>query len=542
MIKIKYTIACLLICILSCVSCDLERFPLDQFSEESFWISEDNAMLALTGIYKANILFGKPEMAPTDWWSYGGLIYLEFPTDNAYDRRGNASNFFKMTSGDLLPNNGFINNYWSNSYAKITRCNRFMEGVTKLTDEAARKRLMAEARFIRATQYFYLSQFFHDVPLVTKVLTKDEANTVEKTPQAQIIEFIVREFTESAADLPRFKDLRDDETGRASKQAALAFLGRTYLAAKKFPEAAAAYKQIIDLGDNIIDPDYASIFLPGNENSKENIFSMQYMQDKAGNGLLQHALPVKDGGWCLVNVSASLFEAYQFKDGTTFSYESPLYNPDNLGENRDPRLDYTIYYNGSTFKGTVYDCHPDSNSPDKVAGGQTTQTGFMMRKYLDENYSGDLNVYGGNVPIIRYSEVLLSYLEAKLEAGEPITPALLDETINLVRGRTSVNMPRITETNPDLLRPILRNERRVELAMEGIRYWDLLRWGIADKMLNGYILGAPFPGSKRTNPTPDGEVDKYGRWYVNKRAFRKDQDYKWPIPQGEQDINPNLRN
>ena len=165
-----------------------------------------------------------------------------------------------------------------------------------------------------------------------------------------------------------------------------------------------------------------------------------------------------------------------------------------------------------------------------------------MRKYLDENYSGDLNVYGGNVPIIRYSEVLLSYLEAKLEAGEPITPALLDETINLVRGRTSVNMPRITETNPDLLRPILRNERRVELAMEGIRYWDLLRWGIADKMLNGYILGAPFPGSKRTNPTPDGEVDKYGRWYVNKRAFRKDQDYKWPIPQGEQDINPNLRN
>ena len=320
-------------------------------------------MLALTGIYKANILFGKPEMSPTDWWSYGGLIYLEFPTDNAYDRRGNASNFFKMTSGDLLPNNGFVNNYWGNSYAKITRCNRFLEGVTKLTDEAARKRLTAEARFIRATQYFYLSQFFHDVPLVTKVLTKDEANAVTKTPQAQIIEFIVREFTESAADLPNFKDLTDNEIGRASRQGALAFLGRTYLAAQKYSEAAAAYKQIIDFGENIIDPDYASIFLPGNENSKENIFSMQYMQDKAGNGLPQHALPVKDGGWCLVNIPASLFEAYQFKDGTSFSYESHLYNPDNLGENRDPRLDYTIYYNGATFKGAIYDCHPDSNSP-----------------------------------------------------------------------------------------------------------------------------------------------------------------------------------
>lgn len=541
MAKIKYTIACLLIYMFSCVSCDLERLPLDQFSEESFWTNEDNAMLALTGIYRANILFGNVEYAPSDWWSYGGLIFMEFPTDNAYDRRGNASNFFKMTSGDLLPNNGYVNNYWSNSYAKITRCNRFLEGITKLTDETARKRLTAEARFMRSTQYFYLSQFFHDVPLVTKVLTKDEANVVEKTKQAQIIDFVETELTGAAADLPRFKDLKEDETGRASKQAALAFLGRTYLAAKKYTEAANAYKQIIDFGDNIIDPDYASIFLPTNENSKENIFSMQYMQDKAGNGLPQHAFPVKDGGWCLINATASLFEAYQFNDGTTFSYDNKLYDPNNLGKNRDPRLDYTLFYNDATFKGSVYVCHPDSSSPDKVAGGQTTQTGFMMRKYLDESYSGDLNVYGGNVPIIRYAEVLLSYLEAKLEGGEPISQALLDETINLVRGRASVNMPPITETNPDLLRPILRNERRVELAMEGIRYWDLLRWGIADKQLNGYIFGAPFPGSIRKNPTPDGKDDKYGRWYVNQRAFRKDKDYKWPIPQGEQDINPNLR-
>ena len=80
-------------------------------------------------------------------------------------------------------------------------------------------------------------------------------------------------------------------------------------------------------------------------------------------------------------------------------------------------------------------------------GGQTTQTGFMMRKYFDETFSGDLNSYGGNVPVIRYAEVLLSYLEAKLEAGEGITQALLDETINKVRGRASVQMPAITEVN-----------------------------------------------------------------------------------------------
>ena len=107
--------------------------------------------------------------------------------------------------------------------------------------------------------------------------------------------------------------------------------------------------------------------------------------------------------------------------------------------------------------------------------------------------------------------------------------------------RRIVQMPAITEVNAGKLRPILRNERRVELAMEGIRYWDLLRWGIAHEVLNGDIYGAPFPGSQRVSVKPGGEPDKYGRWWVNSRAFRQEQDYKWPIPQSEQDINPNLR-
>lgn len=541
MAKIKYTIICLLAGMLACISCDLERTPLDKFAESDFWTSEDNAQLALTGLYRGNMLFNSPEYNPTDWWSYGGLLFMEFPSDNAYDRRGTNSNFHKISSGALLANNPYIKNYWENSYAKITRCNRFLEGIVRLKEQSVVTRFTAEARFVRAAQYFYLSQYFQDVPLVTKVLTKDEANAVEKTSKAKITEFIVKEFTEAAADLPRFKDLKANEAGRASKQAALAFLGRTYLAAKMYAEAAATYKQIIDLGDNAIEAKYSSLFLPEGKNSSENILSMQYLQDLAGNALPQHALPVKDGGWCLVNVAAGLFEAYQFKDGTDFSYESPLYDPTDLGKNRDPRLDYTIYYNGSTFKGAVYDCHPDSKSGDKVAGGQTTQTGLMMRKYFDETYSGDLNSYGGNVPVIRYAEVLLSYLEAKLEAGDAITQGLLDETINKVRGRASVKMPAVTETDAAALRPVLRNERRVELAMEGIRYWDLLRWGIADQALNGYIFGAPFPGSERVSKTPDGMLDKYGRWYVNSRSFRKGQDEKWPIPQSEQDINPNLR-
>ncbi|PXV61008.1 putative outer membrane starch-binding protein [Dysgonomonas alginatilytica] len=540
--SIKSIIIGILLPILFLTSCDLERHPLDEYAEDKFWTSEENAILALTGIYRTNILFNSPEYNPTDWWSYGGLIFLEFPSDNAYDRRGVNSNFYKMSAGTLLPNNDYVNNYWSNSYTKIARSNRFLEGVDQIpTSQEVRDRFKAEARFMRAAQYFYLSQFFQDVPIVTKTLTKEEANTVKKNTKAEIISFIITEFSESAKDLPRFKDLKSTETGRVSKQACLAFLGRTLLAEKEYTEATKVYEEIINYGDNSIAPDYKSIFLPAGENSSENIFSMQYLQDLAGNAMPQHAYPSKNGGWSLINVAADLFEAYQFKDGTPFSYESPLYNPNNLGENRDPRLDYTIYYDKATFKGSIYRCHPDIASPDKIASGQTTQTGLMMRKYFDENFSGNLNSYGTNIPVIRYAEILLSYLEAKLEAGDAISADLLNKTINQTRTRSSVNMPPVTELNRDKLRAILRNERRVELAMEGIRYWDLLRWEVADVALNAYIFGAPFPGAKRTSPTPDGKVDKYERWYVGNRSFRKDKDYKWPIPQREQDINPNLR-
>ena len=541
-ISIKYTIYSLFICFFLITSCDLERNPLDQFAENDFWTDEDNALLALTGIYKSEIKFNDPEYTPTDWWSYGGLIFMEFPTDNAYDRRGPNSNFHRMTNGTLLANNAYTVSYWANSYTKIARCNRFLEGIDQLTGSPELvTRLKAEARFLRATQYFYLSQFFGDVPLVTKTLTREEANTVSKNSKAEIISFLIKEFTESASGLPRFKELRASETGRASRQAALAFLGRTLLAEKRYAEAAKAYEEIIGYGDNIIDPDYPSLFIPSNENSTENIFSMQYLQDLAGNAMPQHAYPVKDGGWCLINVGGALFEAYEFTDGTPFSFENPLYNPDNLGENRDPRLDYTMYYDGAIFKGSQFNCHPDSDSRDKIASGQTTQTGLMMRKYFDETFNGNLNSYGANIPVIRYAEVLLSYLEAKLEAGDPITTDLLNQTINKVRGRNSVGMPPVTETNADQLRPLLRNERRVELGMEGIRYWDLLRWEIAHEVLNDHIFGAPYPGSERVSLLPDGTADKYGRWYVGTRKFRKDQDYRWPIPQSEQNINPNLR-
>lgn len=535
----------LLVVLIGISSCgdELEQYPKNQFDKANFWTNEANANIGLAGVYRGNINYGT-QVNPSDWWTYCGLVFFEHATDNAFDRRGKNANQNRLTNGTLLANNAVINTYWQGSYIRIAISNDFLENVVRVEMEDAKKnRMIADARFIRACQYFYLSQFWGAVPLITKSLTPDEANVVIKTPKSEIISFIIKEFSEAANDLPRYKDIPASEFGRASKQAALAFLGRLYLAEKRYSDAAATYKQIIDLGDNIIDPDYASIFNTSNETSAENIFSVQYYEGLAGNALTQHALPANKGGWHIVNPLESLASEYDFIDGTPFSYDDPRFNSHNMAENRDPRFAATFLYDGCIFGGNVYDCHPDHNaSVDQLTySKQATRTGYGLRKFFDENFSGDLaSGYGGNLPIIRYAEVLLSYLEAELEAGTPITQNMLDMTINKTRGRTSVNMPAITETNTEALRPLLRKERRIELALEGIRYWDLLRWGVLGDVMQGDFWGASFPDATKTGSKADPTGHK--RWWVDKKSFKKGVDEVWPIPESETNINPGLSN
>jgi hypothetical protein len=530
---------------LTSCSDELEKSPTNQYDSATFWTNETNALIGLTAVYRGNLSYDF-QVEPTDWWSYAGLAFLELSTDNGYDRRGDNSNLNRLTNGTLLPNNAVLLSFWKGSYKKITIANDFLAHIDEVPmDEAKKLRFKSEARFLRASQYFYLSQHFGSVPLVTEVLTAEEANSVTKTAKAEIEDFVAREFDEAIAGLPRYKDIPSAEIGRVSKQAALAFLGRLQLAQKKFREAAATYRQIIDFGDNIIDPDYVGLFTPANENSAENIFSTQFIELKAPNYLPQHAYPAIAGGYHFINPYEALAINYDFIDGTPFSYDDSRFNLANRAENRDPRFAYTFLWDGSTFGGKPYDCHPDHTaSIDQLTvSKQATRTGYGLRKYFDETFTGSLaNGYGGNMPVIRYAEVLLSYLEAVLESGDPVTQSLLDETINRVRGRASVGMPPVTETDANRLRPILRKERRIELAMEGIRLWDILRWGIAGEVLTGDFWGAPFPDSQGSLNLPAGyPKDPSSRWWVTKKNFRVGQDEVWPVPESETNINPNLK-
>lgn len=526
-------------------SCDLERYPLTDLSENNFWNDDKNGTLALTSLYRGNITDGL-EYNVSDFWSYHGLLFMEHLTDNAFDRRGENNPFFKISSGQLLSDNNFISGYWSSAYKRIGLCNRFLAGIEEAAESGLKTRMIAEARFLRATQYHYLASYFKNVPLVTTVLTGEESNNVTKETQANILKWCVTEFREAANDLPRFSQIGTSETGRACKQASLAFLGRTYMLMKEWSKGADIYKEIIELGDNDIHNSYPELFFPGTGvGNKENIFYISYMENYFGCGIPQQGLPAKDGGWSLSNPTAGLFESYSFSDGTPFSYDDPRFNPDNLGENRDPRLDYTIFYNGAMFMGSEYRISPDYEAAKKERldySSEASKTGYMWRKYYNENPINNLQSYSAVTPIIRYSEVLLSYLECLIESNQSINQGLLDMTINKIRGRSDVQMPAIIETNVGKLREIVRNERRIELAYEGIRFWDIMRWNIAHEVLVGEIWGAPYPAST-TYATSTKFVDSTGhyRWYVGRRDFRNQQDYTWPVPLSEQNINPNLR-
>jgi hypothetical protein len=533
---------------LSVTSCkkDLNLSPLSSFSSDAFWTSQSNATLALAGVYRGNIqMLDAGEFSATDWWSYHGMLFLEFASDNAYDRRGENSGLNTLTNGTLTNSNAYISSYWSLSYARIARCNYFIENVGKTPmDTIIVNRMKAEARFIRATQYFYLSQYFGAVPLVTKSLTSGEANVVTKTPKVDVAAYVISELKDITTALPQYKDLTPAEKGRASKQVAFAFLGRAQLGQGLYGDAANTYSTIINYGDNIIDPNYSSLFDGSNESSKEIIFAVQYTKDLAPNGMQLHDFPATVGGYHLFNPLGSIVESYEFADGTPFSYADTRYNPADIGQNRDPRLKYSILYNGQAFGSYKYISHPDStNSPDQLTlTKQATRTGYGLRKFNNPSYIGnDLANSGTDLPIIRYSEVLLSYLEAKLENGDAIDQALLDATINQVRQRATVNMPKVTETNAANLRIILRRERRNELAFEGLRLWDLLRWKTVATVLTGDFYGAPFPNAVNVRKKGGTTADPYSRWYVTSKAFRAGTDETWPIPLSEVSINPNLK-
>jgi hypothetical protein len=516
----------------------LDKQPLDKLSTATFWKTEGDAMLGLTGVYFIEGQNSTAAKQNYDLWNQDTYLRLfEATTDNGFEKDNNVTDF---NNGNLTPAYGPVRDLWSTSYVKIAKCNNFLSNIDGVTMDADRKAQMkAEVRTIRAYDYFYLAFLWGDVPLITKVQTIQEANSVSRNPRADVISFVINELQEAVNDLPVTRP--NEQKGRITKGGALAILGRVFLAEKQWDNAKSTYKQVMDLNIYSIDPRFKELFEDGGENSTEIILSSKRMPDVYGTSMLLSCLGFTWGGYHHYSPYNELIENFECIDGKPIN-ESPLYDVDKPYVNRDPRLLKSIFVNGVTvFKNTKYVSSPDSSAskyPDQLT--RRPWSGYMVKKFCDEGYSGEVRVYGCDFPMIRYAEVLLGYLEANIESGIPITQALLDQTINKVRGRTEIGMPPVTETDVTKLTTILRRERRVEFAWEGLRLYDLFRWHTAHLYLKGTVHGMKLCTTAQAPTYKKFPVDIHGYYVCETTNFREGVDYLWPIPQTERDVNPNL--
>ncbi|GBU07786.1 membrane protein [Bacteroidales bacterium] len=496
----------------------LDRNPLDRAANEVSWVTERDAQANATGCYEG-------------WSSMNDVVYFDCASDNAYNPFYWEEWQYQASGlGSASAQSGHFRNFME--YDRITRCNNFLENINRpKMSETLRERLSAEVRFIRAWHYFRKVSVYGDVPLVKKVLPLAESN-LPKNPKQEVMQFIIDEMKEIAPKLD--EKYSGDNVGRITKGAAITLKAKTELLDKRYAECEASCKEIMNLNYALF-PSYVGLFKIANENNSEVILDVQYIENLVANRVLGQLIPNSNGGWCSINPTQSLADAYEDEQGELIE-KSTIYDPKEPYLRRDPRLAATLVYPGCLYEGAYFNpIDKDDPTSDYYAPYNRTKTGYTPRKYLD-NLSDYRDVWntGMNAIIFRYADVLLMYAECKIEQSN--IDAEVYEAIDKVRLRAG--MPRIDQVkynNVEKMRELLRRERRVELAMEGWRWFDICRWEIGEETMPGNVEGALLG---KVNPTTGALTLTNERIFVEKRVFDKNKHYLWPIPQDVIDKTP----
>lgn len=524
----------------------LELQPPAEISDANFWTGEGDAKLALVGCYRFSSGWSNDNFD-----SAQGLLYLDFSGGNGTEKENFTTN---MASSNTVATNGNLNGYWRSSYEKLAKYNTFLDNiVTCPMDENKKTQWIAEVKTLRAYFLFNLAFYFQNVPMPLTTISVEEANTMAQSSQADVYAQVESDLKESISVLPL--EQKDANLGRISKGAARTLLARLYLAQNKFAEAAAVLKDIIDSNVYALDrrngdDSYEKFFHDGGETSPEAIFSILGLKDKFTNVRYIYMLPEMAGGWHQFAVYNELVKSYFAADGKSID-ESEIYDDNDPYVNRDIRLYATVFlpplgtYPGTTFQGKTYNCYLGPNTADSY-NRYTLFNGYCPKKGADPEYTDIWNNYT-HTPLMRYAEVLLSYLEAVNEATPgAVDQALLDETINDVRDRVKLpGYSKVELNSQEAVREAVRKERRVELAFEGLRYFDVLRWGVAKELLNHTFTGVklsddPSAPNYRGSGASASPVDE-DMYYQFENRMWSDHNRYFPIPQNELNVNKNLK-
>ncbi len=511
--KLALILAVLLVSTTACNEDFLERTPLDRGSVEGFYETEEDVTRALNGIYDV--------MQGSIWG--GGFYWMhqnfDILTDNGVGCCPWEQQYTTIAKGEHNPTTGgIINTKWDFGYEGIFRVNSVLENIDNVDIETTTKNAMiAEARFLRGLFYQELVNLYGDVPLILSVTGREEGLQVSRAAKSEVLNAIYADLDFAEANLgdtPFNGDL-----GRPTKMSAVAVKTRLKMynadyngaiaEARKAMAFADANPNLLGLMDN-----YADVFNPDIENNREVMFDIQFTEGTQGEGnFMQVALaPGPEGapgnGWGSITPLDGLANAFKMTDGMSID-ESPLFDKDNPYMNRDPRMVGNLFVPGvSTWRGEVYDASLSGFSPF-----------FAVRKWVDPDAligENGCSCNETNLILFRYADILMYFAEAVNETAGPTDEVYA--AINQIRARAG--MPDVQAgLSQEEMRQMIREERHVEFAWEGTRYFDLIRWGIAADV----IPQATLFGESR-----------------DARVFEAPKHNLWPIPQKEIDLNPNL--
>ncbi|WP_343704550.1 RagB/SusD family nutrient uptake outer membrane protein [Chitinophaga sp.] len=518
-------------CFMAACDKNLNIDPTDQLTDAAIWSSPANAGLFLNDIY--NNLNPGPQ----------STVFTNLPSEISNDPLDNFSDnsisgplsgipsYENFAQGSYGPSAPIFTPHWKNMYANIRKCNLFIKNVTPAEfDDAVKKPLLAQARFLRAYFYKSLIDIYGGVPIITIPLNQAEQGEgifYPRNTYEECVAFIQKECEEAATDLPL--KVKPQEAGRATKGAAWALKGELELYAGKWQDAAATHLKIMTAGAGYdLFADYEALFLPANENNIEVIFDVQYAANIRGHIREKYWNPVRvaDGtGWGAVNPTQDLVDDYEFLDGKTEAEGSARFDPANPYANRDKRFAASIIYDGAKWKGgTIYTrlgVPNNNNELDASGAGGKGRTGYFLKKMLDPAQVPGISS-GANPIIWRYAEVLLNYAEAQNEAAGP--DITVYNAMNKVRTRAGLpDLP--LGLNQAEMRARIRRERRVELAFEGKRLFDLWRWRTAEQ-----VFSKPLRAMKITTVAGQLVYEKVNAG-GGKIAFDPAKNYLMPIPQ-----------
>ena len=554
----------------------LDKKPLTEISDNDLW--SDPALL------KAFVNSRYNQVGVNGAESMQSSIVDE--TELTWLRGCETHNFARLSPTDLGRMNGawwgWDNRSWSTKWTNISNCNIFFERVDNVafTDETEKTKLVGQVRLIRAFEYWDLIARWGAMPIITKSFSINEREEIvgqKRNTYKECIDFLVGELDQAAKELPA--NWSGDDYGRATSVAALALKSRILLYAAsplmnedvKIPEvgyttpepdrwqkAAKAATEALDAAQaagyelyNLNgDPskNYQLIFMDNTAANKETLFARMGTSSAEGESISscdQYNNPNGYGGWGGNCPLQELVDAYEVvKDGVAskFDWNNPQEKA-NPYANRDPRFYATILYDGAKWMTRNVETYFDvDNNGTIIGGGKDTKygndswnaspTGYNMKKFMDEGYAlNSWNFCARNWIHLRMAELYLNKAEALYNIGDEEGAR---EALKPVRERAG--MPAITASGTDLLEAI-KHERRIELAFEEHRYFDVRRWKEAPKYFGSTVHAITikkYPDGKKTY-----EVDKLRSDVGGDRKW-DDKMYWLPITKAEMDKNPNL--